>query len=113
MPSGHRPGVPPEVDLEDKLDRAFESADPETAYFVAVEILKAYQAEALESSKLRYRLNFGTPVCDSCEGLRAGAGVAATCFQTKRCNYTNVKEGDATPRHLRVIRSLLDPKQSP
>jgi len=113
LPSGHRPGVPPEVDLEDKLDRAFESADPETAYFVAVEILKAYQAEALESSKLRYRLNFGTPVCDSCEGLRAGAGVAATCFQTKRCNYTNVKEGDATPRHLRVIRSLLDPKQSP
>lgn len=61
----------------------------------------------LECSKLRFRLNFNTPVCETCDGMKAGPGVVATCFQAKRCNYTNVKEGDATSRQRRVIESLL------
>ena len=62
----------------------------------------------VEAAKLRFRLNFGSEYCDNCDGLRAGPGVVATCFQVKQCNYTNFKDGEVAPRHLRIIQSLSE-----
>lgn len=60
-----------------------------------------------EAGTARFRVNFGSPMCEDCEGLRAGLGVTATCFQVKRCFYTNVKASDASPKQLRVIDTLM------
>jgi hypothetical protein len=80
--------------------------DPEKAYQAALELQAAYHEALAEGSRLRFKVNFGTEVCNRCEGLRAGPGVAATCFQIQRCDYTNVKEEAADPRHQRLIASL-------
>ncbi len=61
---------------------------------------------------MRFRLNFGTPICDRCDGLKVGPGVVATCFQVRQCNYDNVKQGAMTPRQSRVVQSLLDPQNN-
>jgi hypothetical protein len=62
---------------------------------------------------MRYKLNFGTERCLDCDGLRAGPGVVATCFQVQQCNYTNIKEGEVSPRHLRVIETLAGTPKKP
>jgi hypothetical protein len=59
-----------------------------------------------DASRLRFKLNFGSDVCEMCEGLRAGPGVIATCFQVKRCDFTNIREDQGDPRHLRIIEGL-------
>lgn len=73
---------------------AFESGDPRRAFqaagLVATRLLELDE----EAARLRFQVNFGTPICTRCDGLRAGPGVVATCFQVRRCRYTNVKEGD-------------------
>lgn len=61
---------------------------------------------------MRFRMNFGTPICESCDGLKAGPGVTATCFQVRQCTYDNVKQGDVTPRQKRVIESLMGPQNN-
>lgn len=68
--------------------------------------MKAYRRLHHELAKLRFGTNFGTDICTDCDGLKAGPGVVATCFQVKACNFTNVKEGDDANRHLRVIANL-------
>ena len=83
------------------------------AYDAGVRLASAYQALWTEAAQLRFRLNFGTPICDRCDGLKAGPGVSATCFQLRQCTYDNVKEGDATPKQRRVIQSLLEPPKAP
>jgi hypothetical protein len=77
-----------------------------------MQLVERFREVSLECAQLRFRANFGSQMCESCDGLKSGPGVVATCFQTKRCHYTNVKEGDATPRHLRVIEALMHPKES-
>lgn len=76
-------------------------------------LVEAHQALWNEAAHLRFQVNFATPACESCDGLKAGPGVVATCFQVRRCNYSNVKEGDASPKQLRVIQSLLEDPKSP
>lgn len=109
VPDGHRPRVPAPVPLRDfeaELYRAFSKGDPEGAYLVASDLLFAYQAILKEVAQLRFRVNFASPVCENCEGLRAGPGIAATCYQVRQCNYTNIKENQSDPRVLRVIQSF-------
>jgi hypothetical protein len=44
-----------------------------------------------QAAKDRFAVNFGTDVCLSCDGLKAGPDVLATCYQVRQCNYSNVK----------------------
>lgn len=72
----------------------------------AIELSNAYYEAMAEASRLRFKLNFGSDVCERCEGMRAGLEVVATCFQVKRCDFTNIREGQGDPRHLRIIEKL-------
>jgi hypothetical protein len=65
-----------------------------------------------EAASARFRANYGTPVCEQCDGLKAGPGVAATCFQLKQCFYTNLKVG-ADKKQARLIERLSRPNQNP
>jgi hypothetical protein len=77
-----------------------------------VRLSKAYQGLWLEAAQLRFRLNFGTHICDRCDGLKAGPGVVATCYQIRQCYYDNIREGEGTPKQKRVIESLLEPQNN-
>lgn len=88
---------------------AFQSGDPDAAYRAAVSLIEAFQEQTHELARLRFTLNFGSPICENCDGLKAGPGVLATCYQTKQCNFNNIKD-NANPRHLRVLNTLLDGK---
>src|ERR1700760_1868875 len=101
----HRSGIPRE-DLADAALAAFGSGDPATVFEAVSKLVEAYRELHGEAAKLRFQLNFGSPICASCDGLKAGPGVIATCFQVRRCNYENVREGGASERHLRIIQSL-------
>lgn len=75
-------------------------------YQEALVLAKAYREVEAEAARLRFQVNFGTSVCEPCDGLRAGPGVVATCYQTRECRYGNVREGDK--KRLRVLDDLLD-----
>ncbi len=110
---GHRPGIPREELADDALE-AFSSGNPATVFSAVKKLAEAYQELCVETSRLRFRVNFGTPICMSCNGLKAGPGVLATCFQIQRCNYDHILDGDASQKHLRILKSLeVDPKNRP
>jgi len=91
---------------------AFGTGDPDLSYQAAVHLIEKYREQAIDLAKARYKLNFGTSLCDNCDGLRAGPGVTATCFQVKQCYFDNFRE-DPHPRHLRVLQTLMgDPEKS-
>ncbi len=64
---------------------------------------------SVEVATLRFKVNFGTERCGNCDGLHAGPGVIATCYQVGQCHYSNFKDGEVSPRHLRIIESLSGP----
>jgi len=105
-PTSGIPGQRP-VDPAQTLLQAFEHGDPEVVYQAALDLKVAYKEAMLEGAKLRFKLNFGTPFCEECDGLRAGPGVIATCFQIKRCDYTSLKDGNQDPDQVRLITSLV------
>lgn len=76
-------------------------------YRAALDLKVAYKEAMLEGAKLRFKLNFGTPTCEECDGLRAGPGVIATCFQIKRCDYASLKDENQDPDQVRLITSLV------
>jgi hypothetical protein len=82
------------------------NGDFDRAYEAAKVLAEAYHEVSLEAAQLRFQVNFGSQRCDRCEGLKAGPDVIATCFQVKRCNFTNVRVGDETPRIQRVLTRL-------
>lgn len=85
---------------------AFTTGEPELVYQAALVLVDRYREQGIELAKARFKLNFGSAMCDNCDGLRAGPGVTATCFQMKLCYFDNFRE-DAQPRHLRVLQTLL------
>jgi hypothetical protein len=91
------------------LLEAFQIGDPALAYQAALLLIEAFREQTHELARLRFTLNFGSPVCENCDGLKAGPGVLATCYQTKQCNFDNIKD-NANPRHLRVLNTLLGGK---
>ena len=103
---GHRPRVPVEAVDPDDLLESFRTGDPKIVYGEALKLAKAYREIEAEAARLRFRVNFGTSVCESCEGLRAGPYVLATCYQVKECRYSNVR--GATKKQLRILNHLLD-----
>lgn len=94
------------VDPSETLLQAFLDGDFEVAYQAALELKRAYHEALFEASHQRFLVNFGTEVCSSCDGLKTGPKVIATCFQVKRCNFTNVYEGLESPYHLRILDRL-------
>lgn len=72
----------------------------------STELLSLARALILEAAKARFEKNFATPRCDNCEGLKAGPGVAATCFQVRQCFFTNIKNQDTSPKQTRLIEIL-------
>jgi hypothetical protein len=90
-------------ELKTLLDNGFASGDPEVVWGCTQEVLREFDRLEQDSAKLRFQVNFGTSVCNRCEGLTAGPGVVATCFQVKQCRYTNVKDTGLD----QIIESLI------
>jgi hypothetical protein len=90
----HPPRVPTLDDieqLETELQAAFVGGDPTAAWQKSQELISLAKNIARQSSKDRFKVNYGTPNCESCSGLKAGPDVIATCFQVRQCNYSNVR----------------------
>lgn len=104
----HRAGIPGTrvKDPSEVLIQAFLDGDFETAYQSAIDLKSAYHEALLEAARQRYRSNFGTDICRNCDGLKAGPGVVATCFQVEKCNFDSIREGSESPYHLRVLDRL-------
>ena len=83
---------------------SFQTGNPAVVYGEAEKLIAAYRELLGEAARLRYKLNFGTAVCENCDGLHAGPGVIATCYQVRECHFTNLRE--APTRHLRVLDHL-------
>jgi len=107
---GHRPGtrIPGTrvVDPSETLFKAFLEGDFEKAYLAAEDLRAAYHEALNEGARLRYRSNFGTDLCEHCDGLKAGPGVLATCFQVQKCNFDSIHEGSESLLHLKIIDRL-------
>lgn len=103
-----RPRIPGTrvTDPSETLLQAFLDGDFEKAYRSALELRTAYHEALVEASRLRYLVNFGTEACSNCEGLKAGPGVVATCFQTQKCNFDSIHDGSESPTHLRILDRL-------
>jgi hypothetical protein len=86
--------------------QAFLDGDFEGAYRAAQELRDAYHEALNEAARQRYRANFGTESCSSCDGLKAGPGVLATCFQVQKCNFDSIHEGSESPTQLRILNRL-------
>lgn len=78
--------------FEKAAREAFTQGDPAKAWQVMQALLDYAREAVLDGAKWRFKANFGTSVCQTCRGLHAGEGVAATCFQTKRCHYDHLRK---------------------
>jgi hypothetical protein len=94
------------VDPSDTLLKAFLDGCFETAHQAALDLKEAYHEALTEAARQRYRVNFGTEACNNCDGLKAGPGVVATCFQVQKCNFDSIHEGSENSHHLGVINRL-------
>ena len=73
---------------------------------MARRLLSMARGLAHEAAQARFEANFGTPRCNSCDGLKAGRGVVSTCFQARRCYYDNIKTTDLSSKQKAVIEGL-------
>jgi len=94
------------VDPSEILLQAFLDGDLDGAYQAAQELRDAYHEALNEAARQRYRANFGTESCSSCDGLKAGPGVLATCFQIQKCNFDSIHEGSESSTQLRILNRL-------
>lgn len=94
----------PGQDLDpDLLLESFKTGDPQQVYDAFRTLVGAYRDVVHEAGRLRFLVHFGSARCESCEGLKAGPGVVATCHQVRVCNFTNIKEGDIRKEHRMVL----------
>jgi len=71
-------------------------------------LLQETRRLVIEVARYRFRVNFGTELCQNCTGLKAGPGVVSTCFQIKQCYYKHLRENDNTPRQKGILEALVD-----
>jgi TPR repeat protein len=90
------------------VQEAFTSGNPQAAWAATQRVISMAHALQKEAATSRFKANYGTSVCEHCDGLKAGPGVAATCFQLKQCYYTNLKVG-ADKKQARLIERLTKP----
>jgi len=88
------------------LTSALSEGNPTRAWEVSQAILKLTSELIVESARLRFKIEFGTPRCRNCTGLKAGPGVVATCYQVQQCYYTNIREDDLTVKQARIVDYL-------
>ena len=104
----HRPRIlgPQELDdIEVEVEQAFTSGSPRSAWEVTQRLITMSRTLQKEAATARFKANFGTKMCDSCDGLKAGPTVAATCFQLRQCYFTNQKV-QADRKQARLIDRL-------
>lgn len=105
---------PEEVDeFEVQLRDAFRSGNPKQVWDLVQQLLTLSREVAVEAGQARFRANYGTPTCEKCDGLKAGKGVIATCFQLKRCYYSNLKEADTSRKQKQIIEGLTRGQSGP
>lgn len=84
----------------------FRQGKPAEVHKVASELLTLTRGLVLEAARSRFEKNFGSTQCNDCDGLKAGPGVAATCFQVRQCFFSNIKDQDVSPKQERLIEIL-------
>ena len=94
------------IDPSEVLLQAFLDGNFEGAYQAAQELRAAYHEALNEAARQRYRAHFGSESCNNCEGLKAGPGVLATCFQVQKCNFDSIREGSESPTQLKILDRL-------
>ena len=104
-PKGVRPEEVDEIEVQRKA--AFQNAAPARVWELVQQLLALSHEIVVEAGQARFQANFGTEVCEKCDGLKAGKGVTATCFQLKRCYYGNLKETDTSPKQRQIIKGLM------
>lgn len=105
LPHRHQQRISDQIKTDELLE-SFKSGDPATVYEVAQRFTLAYRELQKEVASLRFKVNFGTEICRNCEGLRAGPGVLATCYQVQSCSFTNIRTH--SENHLRVLAHLTE-----
>lgn len=104
---GQRILSPREIDRHERaIHECFGEGDPAKAWEAVRAFIRDVRAFSNEAARGRFVTNFGSTLCESCEGLKAGPGVVATCFQLKQCFFTNKKSIDVSRAHKSVIESL-------
>lgn len=109
----HYPRVPTQETveaLESAIQEAFTTGDPQQVWVQVRELVHLSKNLVRESAEVRFKNNFGTEVCERCDGLKAGPGVAATCYQIRQCYYTNKKVDATTPKQAQLIERLAKNK---
>jgi hypothetical protein len=104
-----RPRVlsPSDIDRhEQAIVEAFRAGEPQQAWDAVRAFILEVRQFSNEAGRARFLQNLGTSICDSCEGLKAGPDVVATCFQLKQCFYTNKKSVDVTAIQQGLIEKL-------
>lgn len=89
------------------IHQAFAAGDPQRAWDAVRALLREVRQFSIEAAQDRFRHNLGSPLCRSCEGLKAGPDVAATCFQLGQCFFTNRKVTDVTESQQGLISRLV------
>lgn len=95
------------MDMFDRFDQAFRSGEASALWGLSRQIRGECEKLVAEMARLRFRLNFGTPVCDDCDGLTAGPKIVATCFQVKQCHYGPVGSNGVIPGRRGVLDRLM------
>jgi hypothetical protein len=90
-----------------QLAEAFRSGQATKVWELSQQLVKVARSAADEAAQARFKVNLGTDTCDNCEGLKAGVGVTATCFQLKRCFYDNVRGTELSSKQKTVIEGLM------
>ena len=93
-----------------QLTEAFRSGQPARVWELSQQLVKVARSAADEAAQARFKANLGTSTCDHSEGLKAGVGVTATCFQLKRCFYDNARGGELSSKQQAVIEGLMGPE---
>lgn len=92
--------------FREKIEAAFREGDPSAAWLVVQALLNWSGDLVVDAAKSRFTANFGTNQCQNCSGLKAGPGVAATCYQVKQCYYSNFRVDGLSPKQARMAELL-------
>jgi hypothetical protein len=93
-------------DLDTQLTQAFRVSDPAKIWTLVRDLLKLTRSLVQEAAETRFQVNFGSERCGSCDGLKAGPGVVATCFQLRKCFYRNIRSDDTSKKQKAVLDSF-------
>lgn len=98
--------------MEVQLIEAFRQSAPSRVWSLTQQLLGMARRLTHEAAQARFEANFGTSMCNACDGLKAGVGVVSTCFQAKRCYYGNIKTTDLSSKQRAVIEGLTGPHKT-